>query len=87
MSKWKRYGSEPGTGPVMDKDELDVVTSILSGKSYVEMGEKYGISGPAMHKRFWKMIVNRPWRNTLPISSKDLDKLREAWNGFQVSIN
>lgn len=87
MAKWKRYGSEYDGGPVVDKEELDIVTSILNGKSYVEMGEKYGISGPAMYKRFWKMIVNRPWRNTLPISSKDLNKLREAWNGFHVQIN
>ena len=87
MTLWKRYGSEVVEGPNPKKEEIDIVTSILEGKSYSEMGEKYGISGPAMYKRFWKMVVNRPWRNTLPVSSNDLSKLRESWNGFYDQKN
>jgi hypothetical protein len=48
-------------------------------------GKKYGMSGPAAFKRFWLMIVNRPFKSILPVSTKNINDLRKSWNDFHRS--
>ena len=86
MAICKRYGKDVvSDDPNYDAVSHSIVIDVLDGLSYVQAGEKYGMSGPAAFKRFWLMRVNRPFKNILPESAKNIKDLRKSWNDFHRS--
>ena len=83
MAICKRYGKDVvSDDPNYDAVSHAIVNDVLDGLSYVQAGEKYGMSGPAAFKRFRLTIVNRPFINVLGDKVKDIGDLRKKWNSF-----
>lgn len=81
----KRVGPELVTDDQKKYDSICMSIKILKGMSFEDAAKEYGVSKPAIHKRFRLTIVNHPFKVISYDKTKDIKILRERWNNFGVS--
>ena len=82
MTTWKSYGYEIVSGPKYDRRSYRIATMVLNGASFTEAGQALNMSKQAAQKRFWKAIVNRPFKLYFGDIVKDIEMLRNEWKEF-----
>ena len=82
MTTWKAYGMEIVSGPIYDRLSHQIVLKVLNGASFTDVGRDVNMSKQAAQKRFWKAIVNRPFKLYFGDIVKDIEMLSKEWKEF-----
>lgn len=84
----KRYGKEiVSEDPKYDHISHCIVIDVLNGQTFEAVGKKYGMKRQSAWERFNLAFVRRPFKSILPVSTKDINVLRQEWNNFHALKN
>lgn len=83
----KRYGQEITSEDGSDAVSFSIVVDVLNGQTFEAVGKKYGMKRQSAFERFRLTVVRRPFKSILPVSTKDINVLRQAWNNFHALKN
>ena len=84
----KRYGKEiVSEDPKYDHISHCIVIDVLNGQTFEAVGKKYGMKRQSAWERFNLAVVRRPFKSIFPVSTKDINVLRQEWNNFHALKN
>lgn len=83
----KRYGQEITSECGSDAVSFSIVVDVLNGQTFEAVGKKYGMKRQSAWEKFHLTVVRRPFKSILPVSTKNINDLRQAWNDFHALKN